>query len=83
MYLGFNPDNDRYGILETDIWIDTGLHCGEHIQALIDDKWIDTRIELSNKYSHSHGWYLIGFENVSLERLTVRYGDERDNKIIN
>lgn len=27
--LGYNSSNGRYGILSSDLWIDTGLHCGE------------------------------------------------------
>ena len=27
--LGYNSSNDRYGLLASDLWIDTGFHCGE------------------------------------------------------
>ena len=27
--LGYNSSNDRYGLLSSDLWIDTGFHCGE------------------------------------------------------
>lgn len=27
--LGYNSYNKRYGLLSSDLWIDTGLHCGE------------------------------------------------------
>lgn len=32
--------NGRYGILSSDLWIDTGLHCGECLQILMDGKWV-------------------------------------------
>lgn len=34
--LGYNSSNGRYGILSSDLWIDTGLHCGECLQILMD-----------------------------------------------
>ena len=27
--LGYNSYNKRYGLLSSDLWIDTGFHCGE------------------------------------------------------
>ena len=27
--LGYNSSNDKYGLLASDLWIDTGFHCGE------------------------------------------------------
>ena len=43
--LGYNSSNGRYGILSSDLWIDTGLHCGECLQILMDGKWVQTRME--------------------------------------
>ena len=37
--LGYNSSNDRYGLLSSDLWIDTGFHCGECLEVLIDDQW--------------------------------------------
>lgn len=31
--LGYNSSNGRYGILSSDLWLDTGLHCGECLQV--------------------------------------------------
>ena len=37
--LGYNSSNDRYGLLASDLWIDTGFHCGEGLEVLVHDKW--------------------------------------------
>lgn len=51
--LGYNSDNDRYGILVNDLWEDDGLHCGETFGVLIDAEWVADRIEFDNE------WYLV------------------------
>lgn len=43
-----------------------GLHCGECLEVLIGDKWISTRIEISNN------WCLVGIQTDCLVGLTVR-----------
>ena len=45
--LGYNSSNGRYGILLSDLWLDTGLHCG---------KWMQTRMEMDAE----RNWYLVG-----------------------
>ena len=42
--LGYNSSNDRYGLLSSDLWIDTGFHCGEGLEVLVDDdgEWTAT-----------------------------------------
>ena len=32
--LGYNSYNKRYGLLSSDLWIDTGFHCGECLEVL-------------------------------------------------
>ena len=55
--LGYNPENDRYGLLISDLWEHDGFHCGETMEVLVDDQWVPTRIE----YDHGgDGWYLVG-----------------------
>ena len=54
--LGYNSSNGRYGILSSDLWIDTGLHCGECLQILMDGKWVQTRMEMDV----ARNWYLVG-----------------------
>ena len=69
--LGYNFENDRYGILEHDLWTDEGLHCGECIEVYIDNKWVEDRIE----YDHEiKSWYLVksGLVGEQLEYLKVR-----------
>lgn len=57
--LGYNSSNDRYGLLVSDLWENTGFHCGECFEVMVDDKWVETRIEKS--WSESGGeWYLVG-----------------------
>ena len=54
--LGYNSSNDRYGLLSSDLWIDTGFYCGECLEVLIDDQWVQTRMEMNP----AREWYLVG-----------------------
>ena len=54
--LGYNSYNKRYGLLSSDLWIDTGFHCGEGLEVLVDDKWVRTRMEMNP----AREWYLVG-----------------------
>ena len=71
MRLGNNCENDRYGILDRDLWVDTGLHCGECIEIKVDGKWIQDRIEYDHRINN---WYLVkrGLIGEQLEYLEVR-----------
>lgn len=60
--LGYNSANGRYGLLVSDLWEDTGFHCGECLEVMVDDKWVATRMEMSAERK----WYLVG---------TPYYGD--------
>ena len=53
--LGYNPANDRYGLLVSDLWVDSGFCCGECLEVLVDGKWISTRMEMSAERK----WYLV------------------------
>lgn len=54
--LGYNYENGRYGLLSMDLWIDTGFHCGECMEVLVDDQWVRTRMEMNPAME----WYLVG-----------------------
>ena len=54
--LGYNCENGRYGLLSMDLWIDTGFHCGECMEVLVDDQWVRTRMEMNPAME----WYLVG-----------------------
>ena len=54
--LGYNQENDRYGLLSSDLWGHTGFHCGERIEVFVDDKWISSRMEMNPRRE----WYLVG-----------------------
>lgn len=54
--LGYNSSNRRYGLLSSDLWIDTGFHCGECLEVLLDDEWVQTRMEMNP----AREWYLVG-----------------------
>lgn len=57
--LGYNSSNDRYGLLVMDIWEDTGFHCGECLEAMVDGEWVQTRMEMT--WGDGKGeWYLVG-----------------------
>ena len=53
--LGYNQQNNRYGLLISDLWEHDGFHCGDCMEVLIDGKWISTRIEMD----FSGLWYLV------------------------
>jgi hypothetical protein len=53
--LGYNCQNDRYGLLCGDLWENDGFHCGECFEVLVDDTWVNTRIEMS----FENQWYLV------------------------
>lgn len=53
--LGFNQSNDRYGLLVSDLWEKYGFHCGEPLEVLIDDEWVQTRMEMGLDKK----WYLV------------------------
>ena len=43
------------------------LHCGDVLQVLIGDSWVDTRIEIANDE-----WYLVGLNEYRLDGLLAR-----------
>ena len=71
--LGYNSSNDRYGLLSSDLWIDTGFHCGECLEVLIDDQWVQTRMEMNP----AREWYLVGTPYCGdLEYIRARIPEE-------
>ena len=68
--LGYNSSNGRYGLLSSDLWIDTGFHCGEGLEVLVDDEWIQTRMEMNL----AREWYLVG--NTLLWRSGICAGED-------
>ncbi len=70
--LGYNHDNDRYGILNSmDLWENEALHCGEGLEIFINDKWVADRIEMT----WDKKWYLVEskLQGNQLEGLKVKY----------
>ena len=57
--LGYNSRNDRYGLLVSDLWEVEGFHCGEGMEVLVDDKWVNTRMEMDWR-TEGNFWYLVG-----------------------
>ena len=79
--LGYNSNNDRYGLLVIDIWEIDGLHCGQTLDVWDSDKeqWLPTRLEKhyqapSFPPQRNDGWYLVGtdYSGSALEGLRVR-----------
>ncbi len=54
--LGYNSAIGWYGLLVSDLWEDTGFHCGECLEVMVDGKWEATRIERSAEWK----WNLVG-----------------------
>lgn len=73
--LGYNSQNDRYGLLVMDLWEIEGFHCGQTLEVWNSEaeKWIPTRMEMH----YPNEWYLIGTEysGTALEGLTIRIDD--------
>lgn len=69
--LAYNEELDRYGVLEHDLWVDNGLHCGECIQVKCNNTWIQDRIEYDHKIKN---WYLVKTKLIGeqLEYLEVK-----------
>lgn len=56
--LGYNSENDRYGLLISDLWEHDGFHCGEGLQVMVDGEWVDTAMEMA--WENGKGtWYLV------------------------
>ena len=78
--LGYNSSNGRYGLLSSDLWIDTGFHCGEGLEVLVDDEWVtDQNGDESGKRMVSGGDTLLrksgicAGENIGINRSTIRF----------
>lgn len=71
--LGYNSDNDRYGLLIADLWVIEGFHCGETFEYYDSDKdtWIPTRVEMSWPDKQ---YYLVDtpYKGDALEGLKIR-----------
>ena len=77
--LGYNCENGRYGLLSMDLWIDTGFHCGECMEVLVDDQWVWTRMEMNPAME----WYLVGTPycgNLEYVRANKKGGYAQDKK---
>ena len=57
----YDPSSGRYEIDGEE------LHCGDVLQVLIGDSWVDTRIEIAND-----AWYLVGLNEYRLDGLRAR-----------
>lgn len=71
--LGYNTQNDRFGLLVMDLWEIDGFHCGDTLKVWNSDteEWIDDRIEFNGERKE---WYLV-FSRLSddeLEGLKVK-----------
>ena len=71
--MGYNSENNRYGLLISDLWEIDGFHCGTALDYWDSDKqeWISTRIEMAwpeQKY------YLVDtdLQGDALEGLRIR-----------
>lgn len=57
--LGYNSQNERYGLLVSDLWEHDGFCCGERLEVLVDGEWVKTRMEMAWE-SDGNKWYLVG-----------------------
>ena len=76
--LSYNCNNDRYGLLVSDLWEYEGFHCGDPLEVKVDDKWIHTRIEMAWDEKGGH-WYLVGTPYFDcLEYVCARIKEDKD-----
>lgn len=69
--LGYNLENNRYGLLVSDLWEKAGFYCGERLEVLVEGKWQPTRMEMGMDQQ----WYLVGtpyYGNLEAIRAKVR-----------
>ena len=57
--LGYNESNERYGLLVTDLWEVEGFHCGQSLEVMVDEEWVQTCMEMSWE-PDGQKWYLVG-----------------------
>lgn len=71
--LGYNVENDRYGLLISDLWEHEGFHCGEGLQVLVEDKWVQTRFEMAWE-EDGNEWYLVDtpYRGTDIEYVRAR-----------
>ena len=62
----YDPEVDRMDIRFGPLGFYGGLHCGDTLEVLINNKWIPTRIEMGSF------WYLVGIKISDLNGLIVR-----------
>lgn len=70
--LSYNYGNDRFGIIDSmDLWADDGIHCGECLEILVNDKWQNDRIEMDRQGN----WYFVecGLKGDEIEGTKVKY----------
>lgn len=78
--MGYNSQNDRYGLLVMDLWEIDGFHCGDTFEVWDseNEQWIATRMEMhwnsSFQPKRNDGWYLVGtpYSGTALEGLKIR-----------
>lgn len=54
--ISYNADADRYGVLVSDLWRVSGLHCGDRLRVMIDASWQPAHMEYDHRRQQ---WYLI------------------------
>lgn len=45
--LRYNSNEKRFGVWSGKKWENEGLHCGDCLKVLLNDTWVETRIELN------------------------------------
>lgn len=69
--LGYNCENGRYGLLSMDLWIDTGFHCGECMEVLVDGVECSAALHHNKKMTNYH-IHLVFSERKMLEHPEVK-----------
>lgn len=52
-----------------------GFHCGDGLEVLLNETWVNTRVEAKSDWStgtFKPSWYLEGLEGLKIEGLTAR-----------
>ena len=71
--LGYNWEEERYGLLVHDLWEREGFSCGQGLQVMVNDQWVSTRFEMGMGKDGLE-WYLVDtpYRGTDIEYVQAR-----------
>ena len=71
MYLGYNVEEECFGIRNETGWEIPRISFGQEIMVHVEGEWYRVEMKRSTASEHSHGWYLVGLYLLLLEGLSA------------